>query len=142
MPPPSLVLMVLRMTLEDTEEAWQQHADFTAGDGDDDTVALGNRQYHNEKTAQAATISLPAFLVAFEHLARAKYLPRQRHGKVDRLLLNDVFGNAMAAVSAAATTQYMLTKNVLAIRYITAKCMPISQKNSFLRRGGEPSTMR
>lgn len=108
-----------RMTLEDIHEAWQQHVDFTGG-GDDD-VTLGASQRHHEKEARAETMSLPAFLVAFEDLARAKYLFRQRHGTVNRLLLSDVFGNAIATVSGGDDSG---CNEVLGVRCTTVKYIP------------------
>lgn len=74
-----------RMTLEDVEEAWQQHVGAA-------NVVVEKK---GEESDDDTTMTVQSFVRAFSDLARAKYL-HGGAGTVNRLLLRDVLGNNSA----------------------------------------------
>lgn len=90
----TVALDYVRMTLEDIQEAWEQHTKTKDANEDVPPALDGDC---NDGVANNAGLCLPSFLKAFEELAKAKYLYSPHGGKgrvsVSHLLLRDVFDN-------------------------------------------------
>lgn len=97
------------MTLEDIQEVWRQQTQGQDGFKEVENIprqesrlssSMITRETHTLRVAAPVSMTLPSFLEAFEHLARAKYFNSPHGGEASysssRLLLADVYENVVA----------------------------------------------